>query len=550
MKYFVYCRKSSDREDRQILGPDAQKRLLLEHAERLHLAVVDVYVEHQTAYKTGRPQFNEMLDRLEKGHADAILTYHLTRLARNSFDGGRLIYMMDEGTVCQIATIEKTYTDNSDDKFLMQIHFAMAKKSSDDTSQFVTRDIESKLLKGEYPGMVPRGYLNITRDGHISKARDCKEKYLALLALGRPLKREEIDPLDGPRICRLFEEAAKGKRTLRRLRKTSEGLGLRSLKTGAVLSQHVLQTILTDPYYYGAIEYRGKLYTENIQHEPLISKALFDQVQEALGRRGRYRRHVFVFGGGLFQCGACGGPVTAERHKGYVYYHCTRARDRCPEPSWVREEVIEEQVLKLLAGLRLPQPYLDYALRKLRKGHVYEARCAEAIRRKHQERMNECEGKLEALLLMKISPKNADGSLLSDEEYLTQKASLRQELDAARSELTGLQAQAQTWIDDCERFFDYTQWVKKKFQESSDEGKKALLHLVCRRLTLSGRTVVAEYREPYGSLAGFPLAGKEETYPSEPELVASESEKYVNSDGWLAVLSAIRTYKPWLLFSR
>src|SRR5204862_3427173 len=155
MRCFLYCRKSTDREDRQILGTDAQKRLLLEYAGRQGFTVVDVYVENQTAYKTGRPLFSAMLQRLERGEADGILTYHLTRLARNSFDGGRLIYMMDERTVALIATPEKAYTNNSDDKFMMQIHFAMAKKSSDDTSQFVRRDVESKLLKGEYPGMVP-----------------------------------------------------------------------------------------------------------------------------------------------------------------------------------------------------------------------------------------------------------------------------------------------------------------------------------------------------------------------------------------------------------
>src|SRR4051812_21689597 len=102
MKYFLYCRKSTDREDRQILGTDAQKRLLLEHATRHGLEVVDLYVENQTAYKVGRPLFGAMLQRLERGDAVGILTYHLTRLARNSFDGGRLIYMMDEGTVQQI----------------------------------------------------------------------------------------------------------------------------------------------------------------------------------------------------------------------------------------------------------------------------------------------------------------------------------------------------------------------------------------------------------------------------------------------------------------
>ena len=204
MRYFLYCRKSTDREDRQILGTDAQKRLLLEHAQRHGLTVVEVYVENQTAYKVGRPLFTAMLARLEKGEADGILTYHLTRLARNSFDGGRLIYMMDERAIREIATPEKAYTNNGDDKFMMQIHFAMAKKSSDDTSQFVRRDVISKLLKGEYPGMVPPGYLNINRDGHITRRRDDPEKYVQLLNLGRPLRREEIDPVDGPLVARLF----------------------------------------------------------------------------------------------------------------------------------------------------------------------------------------------------------------------------------------------------------------------------------------------------------------------------------------------------------
>src|SRR5947209_6536477 len=235
MRYFVYCRKSTDREDRQILGTDAQKRLLLEHAVRQGVAVVDVYVENQTAYKVGRPLFAAMLERLEKGEADGILTYHLTRLARNSFDGGRLIYMMDEQTVREIATPEKTYTDNPDDKFMMQIHFAMAKKSSDDTSQFVRRDVESKLLRGEYPGKVPPGYLNITRAGHISGAGGDLEKERILRSLGRPLRREEIDPIDGPIVRRLFEEAATGVLTLPKLRKFSHGIGLRARKSGKML---------------------------------------------------------------------------------------------------------------------------------------------------------------------------------------------------------------------------------------------------------------------------------------------------------------------------
>src|SRR4051812_26561756 len=334
MNLLLYARKSTDREDRQILGTDAQLRLLTEHAARAGLSVVDTYVENQTAYKTGRPLFAAMLQRLEKGEADGILTYHLTRLARNSFDGGRLIYMMDEKTVREIVTPEKAYTNNADDKFMMQIHFAMAKKSSDDTSQFVRRDVESKLLRGEYPGMVPVGYLNINRDGHITRAQDDPDKEILLRKLGRPLHREEIDPIDGPLVRRLCEEAAKGIYTLGKLRKLSFALGIRARKTGKMLSKHAVENLLTNPYLYGVIAYNGRVYDNaylrektghpeaRIQHEPLIEKAVFTQIQDGLQRRGkgRYRKHFFAFGGCMLRCGECGAPITAERQKGHIYY--------------------------------------------------------------------------------------------------------------------------------------------------------------------------------------------------------------------------------------
>ena len=113
------------------------------------------------------------------------------------------------------------YVNSADDKFMMQIHFAMAKKSSDDTSQFVRRDVESKLLRGEYPGKVPPGYLNITRAGHIAASQSTIEKESILRTLGRPLRREEIDPIDGPIVKALFEEAARGSSSLSKLRKLS-----------------------------------------------------------------------------------------------------------------------------------------------------------------------------------------------------------------------------------------------------------------------------------------------------------------------------------------
>jgi len=543
MRYFIYCRKSTDREDRQILGTDAQKRLLLEHAGRQGLTVVEVYVENQTAYKVGRPLFAAMLQRLEKGEADGILTYHLTRLARNSFDGGRLIYMMDERVIREIATPEKAYTNTADDKFMMQIHFAMAKKSSDDTSQFVRRDVESKLLKGEYPGMVPAGYVNVNRDGHITKGRDDPQKYMLLLKVGRPLRREEIDPVDGPLVACLFEEAARGTKSLAALRTFSYRLGLRG-KAGQKLNKQSVWNTLTNPYYYGAIRYNGRLYTENIQHDPLVRKELFDRVQEAIGRRqrGRYRRHLFAFGGCVMACGGCGSTVTAERQKGHVYYHCTGTRGPCSQRAWSREEAVAEQITALFAGLRLPPSFLDYSLTRLKKSHAVQTKFAAAHRQKLQSQVNACHARLDGLVQLKISPANVTGDLLSDDEYLRQKRMIQGELTTVERQLASAQGQGNTWIEDCERFFAFTQGVAAAFESAGVEEKRAALFVVCSKLTLTDHRVRAEFREPFRALAAFPLAGRGGKPESEPFARLPEGTNSPIMQSWLGILDAIRTH--------
>ena len=484
-----------------------------------------------------------MLKRLEAGEADGILTYHLTRLARNSFDGGRLIYMMDEKTIREITTPEKAYTNTGDDKFLMQIHFAMAKKSSDDTSQFVRRDVVSKLLKGEYPGMVPPGYLNINRDGHITKGRDDPEKYMLLLKLGRPLRREEIDPIEGPLVARLFEEAAKGIRSLAALRTFAHQLGLRA-KAGKKLSKTATWNLLTNPYYYGAIRYNDRHYTENVQHDPLVTKQLFDRVQEAVGKRrkGKYRRHLYAFGGCAMACGDCGCPVTAERQKGHVYYHCTKSRGGCPQTAWTREEVVADEFARILSGLRVPQGYLDYALAKLRECHAAQADFSAARRQKLQSQLNACHARLDGLLQLKISPANAGGSLLSDEEYRTQKQRIQEEAELVQRQLAADARQGETWIDDCERFFTFTQGLTANFAQAAAEEKQSTLFMVCSKLTLRDHAVAAEFREPFASLAAFPLAGEADRPRFEPRRLRTVAEKPQIMESWLGILDAIRTY--------
>ena len=94
-KFFLYARKSTDEPDRQILSIEAQIAELKEFAVKEQLNIVQTFIESQTAKDPGRPIFNEVLSRIEKGEAEGILAWHPDRLARNSVDGGKIIWLLD-----------------------------------------------------------------------------------------------------------------------------------------------------------------------------------------------------------------------------------------------------------------------------------------------------------------------------------------------------------------------------------------------------------------------------------------------------------------------
>jgi site-specific DNA recombinase len=72
-KYFIYCRKSTEKEERQILSIEAQLAELRDFANQNNLFTVREYTESRTAKESVRPIFNEMLGEIEKGKASGIL---------------------------------------------------------------------------------------------------------------------------------------------------------------------------------------------------------------------------------------------------------------------------------------------------------------------------------------------------------------------------------------------------------------------------------------------------------------------------------------------
>src|SRR5438034_9589674 len=113
-KYFLYARKSSESEDRQVASIDSQIENMKKDAEREHLEIVEVLSEAQSAKAPGRPVFSQMIERIDRGGAQGIICWKLDRLARNPVDGGQISWMLQQGIIRHIRTHERDYyhTDN------------------------------------------------------------------------------------------------------------------------------------------------------------------------------------------------------------------------------------------------------------------------------------------------------------------------------------------------------------------------------------------------------------------------------------------------------
>lgn len=512
LKYFAYIRKSSDREDAQTLSIEAQTRNLKEFAKNANVDVVEFFVESASAYKIGRPKFNEMLDRIQKGEASGILVYHLTRIARNSFDGGRVIYLMDEGLIREIRTPEKAYSDTiGDDKFMMQIHFAMAKKSSDDTSQFVKRDIQSKLLKGEYPLSVPLGYLNLDRFGRITGLRYDNEKQVLLEKTAkeedRKLRRVEPDPILAPILESIFSLYSTGAYSIDEIRRKSFGMGLRGQRNDTMLSKATLQRIFSNPLYYGAMQWGDKIYQpEDLPHEtahkPIVSKVLFQKVQDILHNKSKPRKqvhhHAYTC---LMRCGECGGMITAELQKGIVYYRCTKKKwgfnIKCSQP-YIREEDLEAQMQSELQAHVVPKNFIQWALETLNRNNDSEDQKTRAILAQQRKQVSQIEAQLSRLLKLKISPNNADNDLLSDEEYLAQKKTLLEEKRILQEKTADTEQGASNWFERCEQFFDFAVDIEEKWIHGTQEERKTtFMILFGSNAVLKDRKLYVEAKKPF-----------------------------------------------------
>src|SRR3989338_6313486 len=91
-----------------------------------------------------------MLKRIEQGEATGIVSWHPDRLARNSVDGGQIVYFLDTGKLASMKFPSHWFENTPQGKFSLSMAFVQSKYYVDSLSE----NISNFLAKN---GIVSRG---------------------------------------------------------------------------------------------------------------------------------------------------------------------------------------------------------------------------------------------------------------------------------------------------------------------------------------------------------------------------------------------------------
>src|SRR3989344_6608179 len=160
IKFFLYARKSSESEDRQVQSIGDQTDRLTKLAESENLEIIEILSEAKSAKNPdNRPIFTRMLERIEAGEANGILCWEINRLSRNPVDSGKIQWLSQQGILQSIRTMTREYKPD-DNALILSVESGSANQFILDLKRGVRRGLDSKVKKGQAPILAPIGYAN------------------------------------------------------------------------------------------------------------------------------------------------------------------------------------------------------------------------------------------------------------------------------------------------------------------------------------------------------------------------------------------------------
>jgi len=299
-----------------------------------------------------RPALNEILNDIEEGKVDVIISYRIDRLTRSPKDFYQLIELFEKYNVDFISVTERFDTSTSSGRLLRNIMLTFAQFERELASERTKDKMLQRATKGMWNGgIIPFGYKaeNKKLVVHEKEARIVRDIHEGYVASGS--------------IAKVYNEIkSKGVKDRKEL----------------PFSKSSICYILRNIVYAGKIKYAGNFYQG--LHEPVISEDIFNLAQEIHEKKGRvlrlYKHYPLA---GLIRCQECGSYMTPcytnkwrqGKLKRYYYYRCTKTTKRDWNACRTRQvsaNRLEDYIFKNLERISLDRYYVDSLFFMLKNG--------------------------------------------------------------------------------------------------------------------------------------------------------------------------------------
>ncbi len=418
MSALCYIRVSTDEQANQRYNLPTQQRKVHDRCKRDGLSVTKSFIDAESARTTDRTQFQAMLDycRAHKNRVTHVVFADLSRLARNVADQSVTLATFKKLGITAVSCDERI-EDSAAGRLSTNMLGVLNEYFSDNLSERVRYRMAAGVQAGRWLWVAPLGFIN-SKDGL------------------------QVDPQRVDLVRKAFELTASRSYTLEAILRRLTLLGL-STRKGRPLTKQTLSRLLRNQIYAGWVV-SGENKVKGL-HDPLISQALFDDVQDALnGKNSAPVLHKKVNSEfplkGFTLCASCGKKLTAGFVKGrsarYPRYWCWNTQ--CTVRVSASREEVEGAFVKILQLMQPTQEFLDRLPEIARTYWAHRLERVTTERRALTSRMTAVKTLNQKILLQKVNGE------LSTEDFAVLKESVTQEKAEVEAQLNVLDAESST----------------------------------------------------------------------------------------------------------
>ena len=468
---FLYERLSRDDNlEGESYSIGNQKKLLTKVAkEKGYTNLVHFLDDGISGVTMDRPGFNDMMEQLAAGKAAAVFVKDLSRLGRNYIEVGRLTEeFFPEHDIRLVAVSDNIDTAEGENE-LAPIRNLFNEWYARDISK--KRRISNKIKgnAGEPMGPPPYGY---KKDPDDPKRWVVDEDAAQVV---RRIFRMTVDGYGTEQIATILSEEKVLTPIAYWREKGVNRPGKSKLRGPYMWNSSTITHILSLQEYCGDIlnfktyskSYKNKKRLANDRenwvifqgvHEPIIERAVFEQVQQKRGKIRKRRTHEGernMFSG-LLVCADCGHNLHFHFNQGnpdIKYFNCSNYkgnRGSCTSTHYVRADFLEQVVLGEIRRLTKFASQFEDEFVKAVIGHSQQAEVTD--RKLKEKELKALQARDEELdgLFERIYEDNVSGKLSDDRfarmsrRYEEEQKELAEKIKALRAEIDKQSSQSMT----------------------------------------------------------------------------------------------------------